>query len=244
MIEVHELTKNFADREVVKGISFSAEKGQIVGFLGPNGAGKTTTMRILTGFLPASSGTASIAGFDVQNQAENVRRHIGYLPENPPLYLDMTAHDYLTFVARLKGVPRQKMSAACARAIEMTNLGDVQNRVLGNLSKGFRQRVGIAQAIVHEPAVLILDEPTVGLDPRQIIEIRDLIRSLRGAHTIILSTHILPEVTATCEKIIIINEGRITRDASMEEIRLEGSLEQAFLDALKSDHPEESRPCE
>lgn len=238
MIEVHELTKEFADHRAVKGISFSAAAGQIVGFLGPNGAGKTTTMRMLTGFLPPTSGTASIAGFDVQTDPAEVRRRIGYLPETPPLYPDMTVDGYLLFVARLKGMPRSRLRAACAQALERTNLGEVRNRILGNLSKGFRQRVGLAQAIVHEPEVLILDEPTVGLDPQQIIEIRELIRGLAGDHTVILSTHILPEVVETCEKIVIINNGRLTREATLQEIQSEGSLEQAFLDAIRVDHIE------
>ena len=238
MIEVHELTKEFADHRAVKGISFSAAAGQIVGFLGPNGAGKTTTMRMLTGFLPPTSGTASIAGFDVQTDPAEVRRRIGYLPETPPLSPDMTVDGYLLFVARLKGMPRSRLRAACAQALERTNLGEVRNRILGNLSKGFRQRVGLAQAIVHEPEVLILDEPTVGLDPQQIIEIRELIRGLAGDHTVILSTHILPEVVETCEKIVIINNGRLTREATLQEIQSEGSLEQAFLDAIRVDHIE------
>ena len=236
MIEVEELTKEFADHQAVKGISFSATAGQIVGFLGPNGAGKTTTMRMLTGFLPPTSGRASIAGFDVQDAPDEVRRRIGYLPETPPLYPEMTVDSYLLFVARLKGMPRGQLAASCARALERTGLEAVRHRILGNLSKGFRQRAGIAQAIVHEPEVLILDEPTVGLDPRQIIEIRELIRSLAGDHTVILSTHILPEVAETCEKIVIINEGRLTREATMAEVQEEGSLEQAFLEAIGQDH--------
>ncbi|HAC79851.1 MAG TPA: MFS transporter [Deltaproteobacteria bacterium] len=238
MIEVQELTKEFADHQAVRGISFSAAAGQIVGFLGPNGAGKTTTMRMLTGFLPPSSGTASIAGFDVQDAPDEVRRRIGYLPETPPLYPEMTVDSYLLFVARLKGMPRSRLRAACNQALEKTNLVDVRHRILGHLSKGYRQRVGLAQAIVHEPEVLILDEPTVGLDPGQIIEIRELIRSLAGDHTVILSTHILPEVAETCEKIVIINEGHLTREATMAEIQGEGSLEQAFLEAIRLDHAE------
>ncbi len=240
MIEVQELTKEFADHQAVRGISFSAAPGETIGFLGPNGAGKTTTMRMLTGFLPPTSGSASIAGFDVQETPAEVRARIGYLPETPPLYPEMTVDSYLLFVARLKGMPREQLRPACARALERTNLGEVRHRILGNLSKGFRQRVGIAQAIVHEPEVLILDEPTVGLDPRQIIEIRELIRSLAGDHTIILSTHILPEVAETCEKIVIIHEGRLTREATMSEIQTEGSLEQAFLEAIRLEHQEQT----
>jgi len=240
MIEVQELTKEFADHQAVRGISFSAAPGETIGFLGPNGAGKTTTMRMLTGFLPPTSGSASIAGFDVQETPAEVRARIGYLPETPPLYPEMTVDSYLLFVARLKGIPRKQLQPSCARALERTNLGEVRHRILGNLSKGFRQRVGIAQAIVHEPEVLILDEPTVGLDPRQIIEIRELIRNLAGDHTIILSTHILPEVAETCEKIVIIHEGRLTREATMSEIQAEGSLEQAFLEAIRLDHQEQT----
>jgi len=241
MIEVQELTKEFADQQAVRGISFSAAPGETIGFLGPNGAGKTTTMRMLTGFLPPTSGSASIAGFDVQETPAEVRARIGYLPETPPLYPEMTVDSYLLFVARLKGMPPKQLQPACARALERTNLGEVRHRILGNLSKGFRQRVGIAQAIVHEPEVLILDEPTVGLDPRQIIEIRELIRSLAGDHTIILSTHILPEVAETCEKIVIIHEGHLTREATMKEIEAEGSLEQAFLEAIRLDHQEPTK---
>jgi ABC-2 type transport system ATP-binding protein len=223
MIEVQDLSKEYGERAAVRGISFSVAKGEILGFLGPNGAGKTTTMRMLTGFLPPTGGRATIAGFDVESHAAEVRRRIGYLPETPPLYPDMTVADYL----------------ACARAIERTALGEVQGRLIGHLSKGFRQRVGLAQAIVHEPEVLILDEPTVGLDPRQIIEIRELIRSLGGNHTVILSTHILPEVASTCEKIAIINEGEIVYEAKMAELHNDTSLEEVFLKAIAGDHAAE-----
>jgi ABC-2 type transport system ATP-binding protein len=236
MIEVQDLSKDYRGRVAVRGVSFSVKKGEILGFLGPNGAGKTTTMRMLTGFLPPSGGRATIAGFDVESEATEVRRRIGYLPETPPLYPDMTVASYLAFVARLKGLGRRDIAPACARAIERTALGEVQGRLIGHLSKGFRQRVGLAQAIVHEPEVLILDEPTVGLDPKQIIEIRDLIRSLSGNHTVILSTHILPEVATTCEKIVIINEGEIVREERMAALPKEGSLEEVFLAAIAGDH--------
>ena len=235
MIEVEDLTKKYGSRSAVRGITFTAAQGEILGFLGPNGAGKTTTMRMLAGFLAPSSGQARIAGFDVQSESEEVRRRIGYLPEAPPLYLDMTVTAYLAFVARLKGVARRSIAAACDRAIERTGLGEVRGRLLAHLSRGFKQRAGLAQALVHEPEVMILDEPTVGLDPRQIIEIRELIRSLRGEHTVILSTHILPEVAETCEKIVIINEGRIVEASATDRLTEETSLEEAFLHAITAE---------
>jgi len=184
-------------------------KGEILGFLGPNGAGKTTTMRILTGFLPATSGTAQVAGFDVFNDSLEVRKRIGYLPENPPLYLDMTVSAYLDFVARIKNVPAEKRHASVEDAMVKTNIQDKRHELIKRLSRGYKQRVGLAQALVHDPQVIILDEPTVGLDPKQIIEVRHLIKGLAGSHTIILSTHILPEVSMTCDRVVIINRGRI-----------------------------------
>jgi ABC-2 type transport system ATP-binding protein len=184
-------------------------KGEILGFLGPNGAGKTTTMRILTGFLPATSGTAQVAGFDVFNDSLEVRKRIGYLPENPPIYLDMTVAAYLDFVARIKNVPAEKRKSRVTDAIEKTNIADKRFELIKRLSRGYKQRVGLAQALVHDPEVIILDEPTVGLDPKQIIEVRHLIKGLAGSHTIILSTHILPEVSMTCDRVVIINRGRI-----------------------------------
>ncbi len=235
MIEVSNLTKRYGERAAVEAISFKAERGQIVGFLGPNGAGKTTTMRMLTGFLPPSSGSATVAGFDISTQADEVRRRIGYLPETPPLYPEMTVRSYLTFVARLKGVARGKLREACDRAIERTGLTDVHGRLLRHLSKGYRQRVGLAQAIVHDPEVLILDEPTVGLDPRQIIEIRSLVRELRGDRTVILSTHILPEVAQTCDKVVIINEGRIVCEDDLAHLTAESPLEEVFMRLLAAD---------
>lgn len=209
MIEVENLTKSYGTVAAVNNISFTVAKGEILGFLGPNGAGKTTTMRVLTGYLPASSGTARVAGFDVFSQSLEVRRRIGYLPENPPLYTDMTVEAYLDFVARIKGVVADRRASRVARAMEMTNISDKRRELIKRLSRGYKQRVGLAQALVHDPDVIILDEPTVGLDPKQIIEVRHLIKSLAGNHTIILSTHILPEVSMTCDRVVIINQGRI-----------------------------------
>ena len=219
MISVKNISKRYARNTAVDHISFEVEKGQIVGFLGPNGAGKTTTMRMLTCFLPPSSGTATVAGFDVLEAPLEVKRRIGYLPEAPPLYLEMRTAEYLTFVGRLKGLSgnelRQRIETVCDRCA----IGDVKNKLLGKLSKGYRQRVGLAQAIIHNPDVLILDEPTSGLDPKQINETRDLIKSLAGDHTIILSTHILPEVEQTCEKVIILNKGKLVATDSVKDLQ-------------------------
>src|SRR6266700_1853229 len=209
MIEVSHLSKRYGELAAVRDASFTAPKGQILGFLGPNGAGKTTTMRIITGFLPATSGTVRVEGFDVFTQSSEVRRRIGYLPESPPLYNDMTVAGYLRFVAKLKGMARGALAGALDRVLETCGLTGVRDRLLGHLSKGFRQRVGLAQALIHDPPVLILDEPTIGLDPRQIIEIRSLIKTLGGKRTVVLSTHILPEVSQVCDKVVIINDGRI-----------------------------------
>lgn len=209
MISVKNLTKQYENITAVNRISFDVKKGEIVGFLGPNGAGKTTTMRILTCFMPATLGTASIAGFDVFEDSYEVKRRIGYLPEVPPVYPEMTVRDYLFFVATIKALSKNVIKSAIDECIGRCNLGNVQNRLIGHLSKGYKQRVGLAQALVHKPQVLILDEPTIGLDPKQIIEIRTLIKDLAHDHTVILSTHILPEVTQTCQRIIIINEGKI-----------------------------------
>ncbi len=219
MISVKDLSKRYARNTAVDHISFEVERGQIVGFLGPNGAGKTTTMRMLTCFLPPSSGTATVAGFDVLDAPLEVKKRIGYLPEAPPLYLEMRTAEYLTFVGRLKGLSgaelRHRVDTVCDRCA----VGDVKNKLLGKLSKGYRQRVGLAQAILHNPDVLILDEPTAGLDPKQINETRDLIKSLAGDHTIILSTHILPEVEQTCEKVIIINKGKLVATDSVSNLQ-------------------------
>lgn len=209
MIEVQDLTKSFGNKTAVDHISFTVNKGEILGFLGPNGAGKTTTMRVLTGYLPATTGTAKIAGFDVFDDSMEVRRRIGYLPENPPLYSDMTVSSYLDFVARIKNVAVEKRPQSVESAMAMANITDKRNDLIKRLSRGYKQRVGLAQAIVHDPDVIILDEPTVGLDPKQIIEVRNLIKGLARSHTIILSTHILPEVSMTCDRVVIINNGKI-----------------------------------
>jgi len=209
LIEVQDLTKAYGSVTAVDHVSFSVNKGEILGFLGPNGAGKTTTMRILTGFMPATSGTARIAGYDVFDDSLEVRRHIGYLPEAPPIYPDMTVETYLDFVLRIKNIPAEKRAARIDDALKKTNLVDKRHELIKRLSRGYKQRVGLAQALVHDPDVIILDEPTVGLDPKQIIEVRNLIKGLAGSHTIILSTHILPEVSMTCDRVVIINKGKI-----------------------------------
>ena len=224
MIKVEGLTKRYGRTTAVRNISFEVEKGEIVGFLGPNGAGKTTTMRILTGFLPPTEGTASVGGLDVQEHPIEVKRRIGYLPESPPLYPEMTVRDYLEFVARLKGIASADVAARVDSVIDRCSIGGVRGKLNGQLSKGYKQRVGLAQALIHDPDVLILDEPTAGLDPKQIIEVRELIRELGGDHTIILSTHILPEVSTTCGRVIIINEGKIEASDTPENLtaRLQG----------------------
>jgi ABC-2 type transport system ATP-binding protein len=209
LIEVQDLTKAYGSVTAVDHVSFTVNKGEILGFLGPNGAGKTTTMRILTGFMPATSGTARVAGFDVFSDSLQVRRHIGYLPESPPVYPEMTVETYLDFVARIKGVPTERRAGRITDALEKTGLVDKRHELIKRLSRGYKQRVGLAQAVVHDPDVIILDEPTVGLDPKQIIEVRHLIKALAGTHTIILSTHILPEVSMTCDRVVIINKGKI-----------------------------------
>jgi ABC-2 type transport system ATP-binding protein len=209
LIQVKELTKKYGDFTAVENVSFEVEKGEILGFLGPNAAGKTTTMRILTCFMPATAGTAKVAGFDVFDDSIEVRKRVGYLPENAPLYLDMRAKPYLEFVARLKDLPGRDRAKRVKHVIDVCAIGDVQNKIIGQLSKGYRQRVGLAQALIHDPDVLILDEPTNGLDPKQIIEVRNLIKSLAGDHTIILSSHILPEVSMTCQRVVIINKGKV-----------------------------------
>jgi gliding motility-associated transport system ATP-binding protein len=219
MIQVKELTKKYARTTAVDHISFEVQKGEIVGFLGPNGAGKTTTMRMLTCFLPPTSGEARVAGFDVLAQPLEVKKRIGYLPEAPPLYPEMDTTEYLTFVGRLKGLAGDELRRRVDFACERCAIADVKNKILGKLSKGYRQRVGLAQAIIHNPDVLILDEPTAGLDPKQINETRDLIKSLAGDHTIILSTHILPEVEQTCQKVIIINRGKLVATDSVHNLQ-------------------------
>jgi ABC-2 type transport system ATP-binding protein len=219
MISVKELSKRYARNTAVDHISFEVEKGQIVGFLGPNGAGKTTTMRMLTCFLPPTAGTAIVAGFDVLEQPLEVKKRIGYLPEAPPLYVEMRAAEYLTFVGKLKGLSGADLRKRVETVCERCAITDVKNKLLGKLSKGYRQRVGLAQAIIHNPDVLILDEPTAGLDPKQINETRDLIKSLAGDHTIILSTHILPEVEQTCQQVIIINKGKLVATDSVSNLQ-------------------------
>jgi ABC-2 type transport system ATP-binding protein len=225
MIKVEGLTKRYARKVAVDHISFEVEKGQVVGFLGPNGAGKTTTMRVLTCFLPPTSGTATVAGFDVQEHPMEVKKRMGYLPETPPLYPEMEVHEYLEFVGRIKGVPKQDLMRRVNEVAEKCAVADVKKMLIGKLSKGYRQRVGLAQAIIHNPDVLILDEPTAGLDPQQIIETRDLIKGLAGSHTIILSTHILPEVEQICERVIIIAKGKLVATDTVANLtsRLRGS---------------------
>jgi ABC-2 type transport system ATP-binding protein len=232
MIEVVNLSKSYGDYIAVSDVSFSADRGQIVGFLGPNGAGKTTTIRMLATYLPPTSGTASIAGYDVVTQADEVRKRIGYLPENPPLYPEMTVREYLKFIAEIKGVARSSMSERIDRVMEQCFITDVRNKLCQHLSRGYRQRVGLAQAIIHEPEVIILDEPTSGLDPKQIIEIRQLIRSLGESHTVLLSTHILPEVSMVCNKVVIISRGRVVIESLLNQLTKDKDLEQIFLESV------------
>ena len=237
MIQVEGVTKRYGPKTAVDNISFEVDRGEIVGFLGPNGAGKTTTMRILTGFLPPTSGTASVGGIDVSQDPIAVKRRIGYLPETPPLYPEMEVAAYLRFVAGIKGIAKKEIARRVDSVLERTSCTDVRDTLVAKLSKGYRQRVGLAQALIHCPEVLILDEPTSGLDPKQIIEVRQLIRSLAGEHTIILSTHILPEVSGTCGRVIIINEGRI--EASDTPENLTAQLQGANAVLLDVEGPEE-----
>jgi ABC-2 type transport system ATP-binding protein len=225
VIEVQHLTKRYGRVAAVEDVSFRVERGEILGFLGPNGAGKTTTMRILAGYMPATDGKAIVAGFDVSEQPVEAKRRTGYLPETPPLYPDMTVLEYLTFVAKIKGVPSGERCRRIGAVMERTRLADMANRLCGKLSKGYRQRVGLSQAIIHNPDVLILDEPTAGLDPKQIIETRELVKALAGDHTVILSTHILPEVSQTCQRVVIINKGRVVAVDTPDNLtgRLRGS---------------------
>ncbi len=235
MIEVEKLSKQYGDYSAVADISFSASKGEIVGFLGPNGAGKTTTIRMLATYLPPSAGTARIAGFDIVRQSDEVRRRIGYLPENPPLYGEMTVEEYLRFVADIKGVPRTSRTARVGEVLERCFITDVRKRLCQHLSRGYRQRVGLAQAIIHKPEVIILDEPTSGLDPKQIIQIRELIKSLGASHTVLLSTHILPEVSMVCSKVVIISRGRIVKESSLVDLTRDKPLEQVFIESVGRD---------
>jgi ABC-2 type transport system ATP-binding protein len=241
-IEVEGLSKRYGDFEAVRDLSFQIGAGEVVGFLGPNGAGKTTTMRMLTGFIPPTNGSIRIAGFDIFAEGLDARRSIGYLPETPPLYPEMTPKSYIEFVAKLKDVARAKRKDAVDRALDLCGLQDVRSREIRQLSKGYRQRVGLAQAIVHDPQVLVLDEPTVGLDPMQIREIRSLIRDLAatGGQTILLSTHILAEVEAICQRVILIQDGRKVLDQPLTELTAGGtSLEEVFARAMSREEPEE-----
>ena len=218
MIDVQHITKRYGHHTAIDRVTFSVAKGEVLAFLGPNGAGKTTTMRILTCFMPATEGNARVAGFDCAAQPMEVKRRIGYLPETPPVYQELTVTEYLTFVGRLRGIAGPNLTSALDQSIGRLELGSVRHRLIGNLSRGYRQRVGLAQALLHDPPVLILDEPTVGLDPKQIIEIRELIKSLAGSHSVILSTHILPEATAVCQRVVIINGGRIVAEDTPEQL--------------------------
>ncbi len=224
MIQVEHLTKRYGPTLAVSDVSFDVQKGEILGFLGPNGAGKTTTMRVITGYLPPSEGRVTVADFDVAEHPLEAKRRIGYLPEAPPVYVDMRVREYLAFVARIKGLARRDVRKRVDEVIERTSVADVANRQIGKLSKGYRQRVGIAQALIHNPDVLILDEPTAGLDPKQIIETRELITGLAGQHTIVLSTHILPEVSKTCSRVVVISGGKIVAVGTPGELtrRLQG----------------------
>jgi len=218
MIELLNVSKRFGGKTVVDDVTFTVNKGEIIGFLGPNGAGKTTTMRMITGFFPPSTGTVKVAGYDITKEPIKVKEQIGYMPENVPLYKELSVADYLKFIADIKGVAKSGKKGAIERVMEETGLADVKNSIIGKLSKGYKQRVGLAQAILNDPKVLILDEPTSGLDPKQIKEIRTLIKKMSGDRTIILSTHILPEVSVTCDKVIVINEGRIIAQDNVADL--------------------------
>ena len=224
MIEVENLTKRYGPTLAVSEVTFEAQKGEVLGFLGPNGAGKTTTMRVITGYLPPSEGRVRVAGYDVVEEPLEAKRRTGYLPESPPVYPDMTVTEYLAFVGRIKGISRRELKSRLAEISERCAVTDVLNRQIGRLSKGYRQRVGLAQALIHNPEVLVLDEPTAGLDPKQIIETRELIKGLAGRHTVILSTHILPEAAKTCQRVVVINAGKIVAVGTPDELtrRLQG----------------------
>jgi ABC-2 type transport system ATP-binding protein len=219
LIAVENLSKRYVNKVAIDGMSFEVQKGEILGFLGPNGAGKTSTMRIITGYMPASGGTVKVDGFDVADQPLEVRRRIGYLPENPPLYPEMTVLGYLQFVAKLKGVAKSRLGDEVGRVMDEVSITDVKDRIIAKLSKGYKQRVGIAQAMLNDPPVLILDEPTIGLDPKQIHEVRELVKGLAGSHTVVLSTHILPEVEQTCHRVIIIDRGKIVAVDTPQNLR-------------------------
>ncbi len=248
MIEVRDLTRYYGEKLAIHNVTFSVKKGEVLGLLGPNAAGKTTTMKILTCYMPPTSGEARVAGFDIWEQPLEVKRRIGYLPENPPLYNDLRVMEYLDFVSKIKEIPSNKRKQAIDSAIEKAGLGSVRQQVIGSLSKGYRQRVGLAQALLSDPEILILDEPTVGLDPHQIIEIRELIKNLGGDHTVILSTHILPEVEQTCGRVVIINQGEVVAEDTPENLtrRLRGTErtilevdgDEAQVDAVLNRFPE------
>lgn len=238
MIQVENLTRYYGNLAAIREVSFKVQQGEILGFLGPNAAGKTTTMRILTGFLPANSGNAQIAGFDIVTQSLEARRRIGYLPENAPLYPDMTVSDYLWFQSKIKGVPKRDRADRIEETIRNCYIADVRHKLIRKLSKGYRQRVGLAQAIIHNPAVLILDEPTIGLDPIAIRETRDLIKSFAGKHTVILSTHILPEVSMTCSRVVIINNGQVVAEDTPENLTAQLRGAQRFAIEIKKSAPE------
>ncbi|MGQ0794007.1 MAG: ABC transporter ATP-binding protein [Deltaproteobacteria bacterium] len=218
MLKVQNISKKYGDLVALDDVSFQVNRGEVLGFLGPNGAGKTTTMRIITGYMPPTDGTVTIADLDILENPIEAKSKIGYLPENPPLYFDMTIRDYLGFVADIRGVPKSKKKDRIIYAMDICAIAEVRGRLIGNMSKGYRQRIGIAQALIHDPEILVLDEPTVGLDPKQIIEIRELIKSLAGERTVVLSTHVLPEVTMTCSRVVIINEGRIVLEETIHGI--------------------------
>jgi ABC-2 type transport system ATP-binding protein len=236
MIEATNLTKRYRDRVAIDHLSFKVEAGEILGFLGPNGAGKTTTMRILTGFLPPSEGSAKVAGFDVFEQHLEVKKRVGYLPENPPVYPDMTVSGYLKFCARIKQVPRKNLSDEVDRVANVTGIAPEMDRLINNLSKGYRQRVGMAMALINAPPVLILDEPTIGLDPTQIREVRSLIKGLAGKHTVILCTHILSEVEMTCSRVLVIGRGKVLDCDTIDALKKKhgvASLEEVFMKLIQ-----------
>lgn len=232
MLKVDKLTKQYGDYTAVNSVSFQASKGDIVGFLGPNGAGKTTTLRMLVTYLPPTSGTAEVAGYDIKKQSDQVRKRIGYLPETPPLYPELTVREFLKFAADLKGVPSKKVKSKIAEVSEKCFITDVHSKLCGHLSRGYRQRVGLAQAIINDPEVIVLDEPTSGLDPKQIIQIRETIKGLAQDHTVILSTHILPEVSMVCNKVVIIHRGQVVLEGALQDVVKERSLEQVFLECV------------
>lgn len=233
MIEVQNISKSYGATKAVQEVSFRVEKGEVLGFLGPNGAGKSTTMRVLTCYIPADSGTASIAGFDIYTHPVEVKKRVGYLPENNPLYMDMGALQYLKFIAKMRNIPTSSLKTKVEQVIEICGLASMISKDVGELSKGFRQRLGLAQTLIHEPEVLILDEPTLGLDPYQIIEIRNLIKSIGSEKTVILSSHILPEVSATCDRVLIINRGKIVGSGTPQELASMSHAGQSILTSIR-----------